>query len=244
MEIVFEKLHIGNLLDIFTQLITAPTQFFRCFFRFLFQSFRCCSIFFSDFVCRRLKLVFFQQNLLRRIDFHEFQVFHGSLGIQAEGTDGVNLCAEKFNSVRVLTIRRKDINDTAADAVFPTCFHHTHTFISHLHQALLYSLYIQFFTQFDFYGLFFKSLMRCYFFDGSRNRSNHDNRLAGTQCLQCFQPVHHHVMISGLIFQKDMLLCRQHINLSVPYKKREVFRQSLRPCFTWYDDNALTFFSG
>ena len=132
MEEFFQILNIDHVPGIFQQL---PFPLFQLMDQlrsgfFLFQLsdlflISCTYIFFC--LCKKLVL---PRDLGARINAHGFQMLLRTLCIQIKGTNGVHLRIEQFDTVWIVAIRCKHIQDPAADTVFASSFYHGNSFIS------------------------------------------------------------------------------------------------------------------
>ena len=87
VNIVFQKLDVGGLLDILAKLITPLAELFGGLRALFFHAGCCCRVFLLKSGAGFFEHVFFQQNLLCRVDLHVFQVLYGPLGVYVEGSD-------------------------------------------------------------------------------------------------------------------------------------------------------------
>ena len=132
MKEFFQILNIDHAPGIFQQL---PFPLFQLMDQlrsgfFLFQLsdlslISCTYIFFC--LCKKLVL---PRDLGARINAHGFQMLLRTLCIQIKGTNGVHLRIKQFDTVWIVAIRCKHIQDPAADTVFTSALYHGNSFIS------------------------------------------------------------------------------------------------------------------
>jgi len=74
---------------------------------------------FGQLFCRVPEQVFFLHHLFSRIDFGCLQIFYRTLCQGIEGSNGIHLRVEEFDTVWVFGISRKNIYNTAPNAYCP-----------------------------------------------------------------------------------------------------------------------------
>ena len=141
MEIILQKLQVRHVSDIFAEFIAAFRKVLRSLRKVValfHKPLHLSCVFFIQIIRRIVEDTLVRQHLLCWIHLYELEIFHRTLGIDIEGPDRVHLCIEELHSIRIVTVRRKDIDDAPSDGELSPGIDQFHPLISQFYESPLH----------------------------------------------------------------------------------------------------------